>query len=120
MWKKTNQKKQTNNKTHLVAEEAYRVDDVILSGGSDHRQHSYHIIHSQGEEQEKPKQVTPDVHSLIGKDEKTRKTTEFTVQLEETTKVQVLFRQGRAVYMSPALVSQPIFVYMYHSNTEFC
>lgn len=70
-WSQSKGKK--DNKWHLVAEEAYGVDDVILPGGSDHRQHSYHVINSQWEEQEKPQQVTPDVHSLIGKDEKTKK-----------------------------------------------
>lgn len=78
--------------THLKAEEAYRVDDIILSGGSDHRQHSYHVVQSQREEQEEPKQVTPDVYGLIRKDEKTEKRTGSSAQLEGATRLNILFR----------------------------
>lgn len=56
---------------HLEAEEADSVDDVVLPVRSRGRQHCGQIVHPQREEEQKPQQVAPDVHRLIGQHENT-------------------------------------------------
>lgn len=52
--------------THLEAEETNGADYKVFSGRTCRRQHGCHVIYSQGEEEEEPQQMTPDVYRLIG------------------------------------------------------
>lgn len=54
---------------HLEAEESDGVDDVILSGGADSRQHRRHVVHPETEEEQEAQQMAPDTHRLVGQDE---------------------------------------------------
>ena len=54
---------------HLEAEQADGVDDVVLAGRAGGGQHSGHVVHAQGEEQQEAQHVSPDTHRLIGQDE---------------------------------------------------
>ena len=54
---------------HLEAEQANGVDDVVLAGGAGGGQHGGHVVHAQGEEQQKAQHVAPDVHCLVRQDE---------------------------------------------------
>ena len=58
--------------THLKAEEAYGVDDIVLPVGPRSRKHSWQVVDRQREKEHETQQVAPDIHSLIGQDENTR------------------------------------------------
>lgn len=55
---------------YLEAEESDGVDDVILSGGADSRQHRRHVVHPETEEEQEAQQMAPDIHRLVGQDKK--------------------------------------------------
>lgn len=55
---------------YLKAEEPNGVDDVVLSGGTDGRQHQGHVVHPEAEEEQEAQQMAPDIHGFIGQNEK--------------------------------------------------
>lgn len=54
---------------YLEAEEPDGVDDVVLSGGAEGRQHRGHVVHAETEEEQEAQQMAPDIHRLIGQNE---------------------------------------------------
>lgn len=58
---------------YLEAEEPDGVDDVILSGGTEGRQHRRHVVHPETEEEQEAQQMAPDVPRLIGQNEEAAK-----------------------------------------------
>lgn len=66
-------KQKTIAALYLKAEESNGVDDIILSGGANSRQHRGHVVHPKTEEEEEAQEMAPDVHRLIGQDEEAAK-----------------------------------------------
>lgn len=58
---------------YLEAEDSDGVDDVVLSGGADVRQHRGHVVHPYAEEEQEAQQMAPDIHRLIGQNEEAAK-----------------------------------------------
>lgn len=54
---------------YLKAEEPNGVDDVVLSGGTNGRQHCGHVVHPEAKEEQEAQQMAPDIHCLIGQNE---------------------------------------------------
>lgn len=63
----------TNSALYLEAEQSDGVDDIILSGGAEGRQHWRHVVHPKTEEEHEAQQMTPDVHRLVGQNEEAAK-----------------------------------------------
>ncbi len=54
---------------YLKTKQSDWINDIVLSWRPCRWQNCGHVIHSQREEQQEPKQMTPDVHRLIGQNE---------------------------------------------------